>query len=379
MPNEPRDPIDRYVSNLFAIQRLGNSLNAELREVWDEVFQQIADDIRRIDPTAPTLQKWKDFRTENLVALVDQRIKEHGGRWATVLRQRLAEIGRQQGEWVAATLQVALGSEAARVAATPVTQNWIKHIVDTDPFEGGLFSEWVEGQERLTVTRIQREIRKGMIDGEDLDQIVQRVRGKQAGYLRKDPRTGLFVAKGTRGADVRPRFRGGVWDATNRDTRSIVRTYVNKVTSSAHDETYRANADILSGTEFVSVLDLRTTNICKSLDGNVYDLDDPDRPTLPLHWGERSQYVPKIDWEGLGLPEPIEGERAARDPTTGKSEHIPASQRYEDWLIAQPDWAQNEALGPGRAELFRAGQLSMKDLVTGDLELVTLEELRAKL
>lgn len=60
-----------------------------------------------------------------------------------------------------------------------------------------------------------------------------------------------------------------------------VRTSTFAVASQAREEAYRANEDIIRGVIICAVLDGRTTNYCKSMDGTIFKLDEGPRP--PFH------------------------------------------------------------------------------------------------
>jgi len=80
---------------------------------------------------------------------------------------------------------------------------------------------------------------------------------------------------------------------------------------------------------FVATLDSRTTELCRSLNGRVYRLEDAPRP--PLHRNCRS--VLKADW---GSSRPTE---EIRTPV--------------DWLRAQPADVQDRVLGEAGGNAFR--------------------------
>lgn len=89
--------------------------------------------------------------------------------------------------------------------------------------------------------------------------------------------------------------------------------------------------------EFVAVLDLRTSEICRSLDGQVFLTKDmePGKNCNPMHPFCRSTTIIHLDDDVVdGL------KRRARNPVTGKNELIPASTNYQQW------YAQNVANNP---------------------------------
>ncbi len=117
--------------------------------------------------------------------------------------------------------------------------------------------------------------------------------------------------------------------------RRLVRTESNFVNGqmqlSAYDECDAEQYD------FVAVLDLRTSEICRELDGQVFYTKDAvvGKNMNPMHPFCRSTTTIHLDAEVLG-----DLKRRARNPVTGKNELIPASTNYQKW------YAENVANNP---------------------------------
>lgn len=77
--------------------------------------------------------------------------------------------------------------------------------------------------------------------------------------------------------------------------------------------------------EIVATLDNRTSDICQDMDGKVFDLKDYEVGVTanPFHVRCRTTTAPYFD--------DMEGERAARNETTGETEYVPADITYKDW------------------------------------------------
>ncbi len=80
--------------------------------------------------------------------------------------------------------------------------------------------------------------------------------------------------------------------------------------------------------EIVATLDSHTSDICQSLDGQVFPMKDfePGITAPPFHVYCRSTTVPHFD-ETFGQI----GERAARDEVTGKTYYVPDDMNYQEW------------------------------------------------
>ena len=80
--------------------------------------------------------------------------------------------------------------------------------------------------------------------------------------------------------------------------------------------------------QYLATLDLRTSEICRELDGKVFLVKDqqPGKNCPPMHPWCRSTTIAIIGEKML------EGmKRRARDPVTGKTYLVPASMNYREW------------------------------------------------
>ncbi len=92
--------------------------------------------------------------------------------------------------------------------------------------------------------------------------------------------------------------------------------------------------------EIVATLDSHTSEICRGLDGHVFDMKDYEAGVTapPFHPWCRSTTVPFFDDE-FNL-----GERAARDEETGKTYYIPSNMTYPQWKAKFVDGGDKEGL-----------------------------------
>lgn len=108
--------------------------------------------------------------------------------------------------------------------------------------------------------------------------------------------------------------------------RRLVRTESCYVANQAEMESYK-ECDI-EKYRFVATLDLRTSDICASLDGEVFPVDkqQPGVNCPPMHPNCRSTTIAEFDVEVMkGL------QRRARDPETGKNIIVPGNMTYPEW------------------------------------------------
>lgn len=191
------------------------------------------------------------------------------------------------------------------------------------------------------VDRVNDTVRKAWAEGWPVDRLTTAINGtKKLGYS-----DGIIGPPGTSAAVAR------------RNARAIARTAVQHVASAARMATWEANADVVSGYRFVATLDSRTSQVCRTLDGQFFELDAG--PVPPVHIGCRSTTVAEVD-PALDFLD----EGATRSSENG---YVPADQSYYDWLKEQPADFQDEAIGKTRAKLFRDGGLSVDEFAALNL------------
>lgn len=108
--------------------------------------------------------------------------------------------------------------------------------------------------------------------------------------------------------------------------RRLIRTESNYLANQGHAQAYKD-----SGVEkyiYVATLDLRTSKVCRSLDGRTFNVKDaqPGKNYPPMHPWCRST---TIAW----IPDVLlaKMKRTARDPKTGKNFKVPANMTYKEW------------------------------------------------
>jgi SPP1 gp7 family putative phage head morphogenesis protein len=343
------DPREVLVRQLFALQQIANTLSDQSDALLRSMFDDIVAEIARLDPTG-VAPRYRQGRLDKLAA----RVREIAGPAFDELykqqRAALAAVGAREAAQTTMHLRAVLGAgNAGRVAATTgLGQNFFKAVIDTQPVQGALLKDWFAGQKQRVPFQVGRQVQLGMVNGETIDQLVRRVRGRSTG---------------------RGGYTGGVMQTTTRETTAIVRTAVNDISNVAHMNTFEANADILKSVTFVATLDSRTSSVCQAADSKTWKLGDPSIQRPPLHVNCRSVLVGDVDWESLGMEPPPEGTRASAGG------QVPASTTYEEWLRDQPAAVQDEILGVGRAKLFRENQVGLRELVTTDGRRLPLEGL----
>lgn len=234
--------------------------------------------------------------------------------------------------------------------STPSNQQ-LESIMRAQPFDGKPMSEWFDDLEAGTVSKVTQAIRQGMIEGEGIPQIMQRIRGTRAGA-----------------------FTDGVLGTTRQHAEALARSGVIFASDQATSEFYRQNDDLIKEVRWVLTLDNRTCLRCVDKENNSpYKLDEA--PVAPVHPNCRCTKAPVTkSWRELGidLDEAPPGTRASMNG------QVPDSMTYNEWLSKQDLDVVKEALGEKRALLFKEGKLSVTSFTDRQGRQLTLEQIRQK-
>lgn len=177
------------------------------------------------------------------------------------------------------------------VAAMP--SSTIESILK-NPWSGRHFSERVWGNTDVLAGKLTEIVTSGMMSGKSLDKMA-----KELEYMSN---VGKHAAA------------------------RIIRTETTYMANAAEMESYKV-AEI-DKYIFIATLDLRTSDICREHDNNVYEVNKavPGENMPPLHPNCRSTTIAYFDEETLSSIE-----RRAVDPESGKDYKIPADTTYEQW------------------------------------------------
>lgn len=261
----------------------------------------------------------------------------------------------------------------------------LESLIRTHPFDGKTLRAWSKDIRRADISRIEGQIRIGMVQGESSPAIARRVVGT-----------------------VRLNGRNGVTEITRRQAAGLTRTAVNAFSNAAKREFYVANADIFSRELYAAVLDSRTTPICSSLDGKRFPVGEGPLP--PLHFNCRSVRVAIISQDAVGdrparaftqqqlmreftsqrgitgilkrvdLPRGTKGafDNFARTRMRQLTGTVPAKVTYQQWLTRQTNMFQDDVLGKARGRLFRRGNLKLDKFVNRKGDQIPLSQLASK-
>jgi SPP1 gp7 family putative phage head morphogenesis protein len=287
----------------------------------------------------------KDFN--KLLGEVNQAVADSTGKYVVSLVTDLKAIASYAAEFEAKSL-----GEVAPIPVSKVTAKAVWQRATTAPIEatGDTLPEFLANWQARTAKQVENTIKVGYQQGKTIGQIVTDLRGRKANNYKD----GVLTGK------------------TRRETQAVVRTAVQHASAQAREAVWEENSDIVDGYTWVSTLDSRTTQICRSLDGMSFEIGNG--PTPPVHIGCRSVTVANIK----GVNVLAFAKRASKGANGGKQ--VAANMTYYEWLKTQPASFQDAAIGVERGKLLRKGGLSAEQFAALNLDKnfhpLTLEEMR---
>ena len=330
------------ISHAVYLERLKTGEVRRIISLLNEIDRDLVETIaaRAIDDESFTKR-----RLEALLRDMRSINKEAQAALETSLQQSVEDLASYESRFQAKRLQTTIPIEWNITQPAP---EQLLSAVLTRPFENALFAQHIERYGFQRMRLVEGAIRMGYAEGQTIPQIARRIRGtRAAGYS------------------------DGILEESRRSVESLVRTSLNHTTTTARENLYGKNDDLVKGVQIVATLDGRTTLICMNQDGNVYQVGEGPRP--PFHWGCRTTTAPVTkSWRELGI------NRNEIPPGTRASMNgqIPETTTYTKWLKNQPSTFQREVLGAKRYEMYKAG--TPIDRFVRDNRVLTLKELEQR-
>lgn len=245
-------------------------------------------------------------------------------------------------------------------AAVP-TAAVLKATVSETLLSGAPLKDWWAKQAEDVAFRYTSAVRQGIAQGETLQQIIVRVFGSKR--------------LGTPGI--------GLDGVLRRNVSALVHDSIMSISGAASMEVYKENDDIIKGYWWLSTLDGIICRRCIARNGAQWDMNfkpigEPKFPFVKqgdLHTNCRCKVMPLLkSFKEIGadIPEPPKGTRAS---DLGQ---IPADTTFDAFLKRHDKNYQDDLLGPGRADLWRKGKITLSDLVSGQGRELMIAELKAR-
>ena len=231
----------------------------------------------------------------------------------------------------------------------------LKAMVSDTLIQGAPLADWWEKMGADTAFKFAAQVRQGVAQGETLQQVITRIVGsKKKGIV-------------------------GIMEISHRHASTLVHDSIMQIANDARMATYKANADIMKGYEWLATLDGNTCIECMAYSGAQWDMEGkPIKGDLllknpPLHPNCRcvlTSLTKSYRELGFNIDEMPPGTRAS---DLGQ---VPADMSMDSFLRRHDTEYLNDLLGPGRAKLFQDGKITLRQLIDQTGRPLRLDELR---
>ena len=380
MPSISDQLRDTFVARSFDLEKVKTASAKNIGKILEDLMREIERELRNADPTGVTRTAYQQERLNKLFNMADKTIKSQYKDIYGIMTSELATLAEIEGVFAAKAINAVLKVD---VLDYVVSREVLDKLATDTLIEGAPSAEWWSKQAVSLQDEFKRVMRVGVAKGETLQQMSARVMGTQKpsllGVRGRVPGVTDEVIEGLT-------YEPGLLKKARRNAEALVRTSYQTVMSEARQDAYRANSDVIKGTEYSAVLDSRTTLACRAYDGSRWDLNgNPIPPTkLPfkqppeLHWGCRSVLVPVMKdlEEILGVPGMSEMPSSTRSSIDGQ---ISTDVTFDQWMKSRPVEEQVQVLGKGRQKLYADGKLTLADMLNPQTgQVMSLKALREK-
>jgi SPP1 gp7 family putative phage head morphogenesis protein len=323
--------IDQAIKTQLDILRHSATIEADILRVLEEMKQELIAKLAQGD-----LTNWSKARLNQMLRDTEAVIASYYTQAQSVLAPTYSAVAG-----------VSAAQTATALAVTAPPRAVLGSLVSNMLVEGAPLKAWWAKQSADTHFKFSAAVRQGIAQSETLNQIFKRV--------------------------------GDATDLANRNSIALVHTSIMQIMNDANIEVIKQNADVAPTVRWVASLDSNTCPVCAPRDGLRWDTrsgrpigHDIPYAQPPIHVNCRCRLTPVTRLTDFGVGTELEGQRAS------SSGPVPASTTFAQFLKRQTPEFQAEVLGKGRAELFRSGKITLRDLVSGRGAPLSLKQLEAR-
>jgi SPP1 gp7 family putative phage head morphogenesis protein len=308
-------------------------LASEVRALLDREFAKVVDTI--LSPSFRSLSQFEQARKLDLFRELDRQMRAMYGDVTNLETRELAKYSDAE-QLIAREEAMAGVPDALGVRFGAFLPKTTLRAIAELPIQGLTLGDWFTAQANSMSVNVRRIIQNGLVEGKGMAEISRRIVA--------DTRT-LEPVLSRRAVN---------------EARIITRTATTAVHNAAAFESYQSLPPGVSNSyRYVAVLDNRTSEICRELDGNVYRYDDPNRVLPPQHLNCRSTTLPIL--------------RGGEATVTEQRDQPLTLRSYASWLNGQSTNTQDDVLG-ARASAVRNGSMSLADAISSDTRTLTLAQ-----
>jgi len=238
----------------------------------------------------------------------------------------------------------------------------------------GTWSEYVDKNQGSFIDAVQNTVKKGYINGQTVNEMVNDLRPMVDGILR-------------------------------RDAEFLIRTGTAFYSNQGRQQMAEHNKHLIAREVPFVQFDNRTSSICRSIDAHYHDgwpLGENPIGMPPFHINCRTIILHLVEGQEMpdGLRPAVGGKdtkearekfekrenrtgkkpkyRGRKDLDTFDIDRLKTSTKYDTWLREQPRWFVDDVLGATRTKLFLDGKLSLSSFSDMTLRQLTIDELRVR-
>lgn len=311
-----------------------------LRAMQKELISSIGND---------SLTEWGLVRKRQQLRETKEIITKYFNNISAVTLNQTQSIPQIAATSASQALAVSVGSGVGgAVAGLIPTTNFLDTLAKNALIEGATQGDWWKKQSVDMIFRFEQAINLGLINAETNQQIIKRV-------LSID----------------------GV---TIKNAEKLVRTTVLGISNQARQKSFEQNESVIAAYVHTSVLDNRTCVQCAPRDGLEWTVNHQpighDIPWRipPIHTNCRcSLYARTKTFRELGVDLDEIG-----DDERSSMEGMVTDKSFGNFMDRKGKAFTENALGKGRADLYRSGVITLEQLIDGNGNLVSVKALRAK-
>jgi SPP1 gp7 family putative phage head morphogenesis protein len=347
--------LDLLMERAVDLLRLEAGTRNQVVDLLTHLEGEVTGLIAKIDPTAPVTQQYQRQRLERLLKAVTAAIRSAYRGVNVRMASEVRELVDAESTWTASAINASIGVEFADAG---VTRSFLETLASNVLIQGAPTKDWWGRQAAGLADRFADEMRRGMAIGETNADLIARVRGTKTA-------TGLM-------------------DIARNSAERLVRASVQTAANTAREAVYAKNTDLIAALQWHATLDTRTSEWCITRDGHQYTPVDHEPigkapPWLEgpgkLHWGCRSTSVPVLkSWRDLG----IDADEVPDTTRASMDGQVSADMSFETWLKKQSRERQDTVLGESKADLWRTGKITFRDLLDQNGRPISTADLRRK-
>lgn len=344
--NIDKQLFDDLVHNAIAVGRYSNQQAQDMVALLNKADADITAKLIKWGESG----RYTPARLRAILAEIKLTLADTYGEASDSLKTEMMAFAEHSAEVAAATVATQMPLNRKPFG---VTAEQMKAILSTEPIRIGanqalLFGDLFKSLSLAKEQKIRGAVQLGMVEGESIQQIVQRLTGTKAN-----------------------RFADGVNAVSRRDLYNITHSVVQHTSNQAAAAMMQNNSEVVKGFLSIVTLDSKSCMFCVNASYKEYKLTD----TGPIwHIGCRCFRAPILrTWKELGFDRE-ELKAGGRATSTGV---VSSDISFNDWLKTAPVKTQIELLGPTRQKMFANGMKTDK-FTDASGKLYTLEQLKAR-